>query len=154
MWMNNVNMALEPYGLHIDEYVIKDINELAPFLDIQFGFDDKGTLQTDLYVKPTDARSYLNYKSAHPNHIFSGIVYSQCLRLRRIINEQSRLSHRLDELCTAFSKSGYPKKMLDNISNKVKNMERKIASSEETSANTNLSVSFLSLEQMRNLQNQ
>ena len=82
-WMNLVNAALQPYGLLIDESIIKDVGEFVPFLDILFCFDINGDLQTDLYVKPTDARSYLNFGSAHPNHTFSGIVYSQCLRLTR-----------------------------------------------------------------------
>ena len=106
--------------------MIKEIDEFAPFLDILFCFDKNGQLQTDLYVKPTDARSYLNISSAHPKHIFSGIVYSQCLRLRRIINNQERLKQRLTELCQAFEKSGYPQKMLVKISSKVLNMQRNI----------------------------
>ena len=105
IWMNAVNHQLNPYGLHIDESTIKDINQFAPFLDIQFCFDFDGNLQTDLYVKPTDARSYLNFKSAHPQHVFPGIVYSQCLRLRRIINDNDRLKLRLEELCSAFGVS-------------------------------------------------
>ena len=77
-------------------------------------------------MKPTDARSYLNFKSAHPNHVFPGIVYSQCLRLRRIINDNSRLENRLKELCIAFEKSDYPRKLLDKISSKVLNMQRQL----------------------------
>ena len=88
-WMNAVNEALQPYGLFIDESLIKEIDEFAPFLDILFCFDKNGQLQTDLFVKPIDARSYLNISSEHPKHIFSGIVYSQCLRLRRIIQQRS-----------------------------------------------------------------
>ena len=114
-WINEVNQALLPYGLYIDESSIKDVGEYNPFLDVQFCFDVRGDLQTDLYVKPTDARSYLHYTSAHPNHTFSGIVYSQCLRLRRIINDEDRLSTRLDELSSAFEKSGYPQSMIANI---------------------------------------
>ena len=124
IWMNAVNHQLNPYGLHIDESTIKDINQFAPFLDIQFCFDFDGNLQTDLYVKPTDARSYLNFKSAHPQHVFPGIVYSQCLRLRRIINDNDRLKLRLEELCSAFQKSEYPTKLLKKIVEKVLNMER------------------------------
>ena len=125
-WLNAVNQALQPYGLLIDESVIKEIGEFAPFLDVLFCFDKNGQLQTDLFVKPTDARSYLNISSAHPKHIFSGIVYSQCLRLRRIINNQERLKQRLTELCQAFKKSGYPNQMLVKISSKVLNMQRTI----------------------------
>ena len=124
--MVKVNQALQPYGLYIDESMVKDVGTYAPFLDIQYCLDIDGNLQTDLYVKPTDARSYLNYMSAHPKHTFSGIVYSQCLRLRRIINNSDRLNSRLNELCIAFEKSGYPKDMLKNICDKVKNMPQRI----------------------------
>ena len=77
-------------------------------------------------MKPTDARSYLNFNSSHPKHVFSGIVYSQCLRLRRIINNKGRLEIRLKELCEAFEKSEYPTKMLNKISAKVLNMQRQL----------------------------
>ena len=99
------------------------------FLDIQFSFDQNKDLQTDLYVKPTDARSYLNFSSCHPNYVFSGNVYSQALRLRRIINCDQRLDHRLVELESDFKKSGYPEKMLKNIMKKVKSSERCLSSS-------------------------
>ena len=125
-WMNSVNNALRTFGLYIDESGIKDVDEFVPFLDILFCFDKEGNLQTDLHVKPTDARSYLNYRSAHPRHIFSGIVYSQCLRLHRIINNKDRLKNRLNELCVAFEKSGYPRKMLTEISDKVYKRNREL----------------------------
>ena len=95
-------------------------------------------------MKPTDARSYLHYTSAHPRHTFSGIVYSQCLHLRRIINDQDRLKSRLIELCSAFEKFGYPKNMLMNISTKVLNMSRqieRIQSTEESNSKPILVVS-------------
>jgi hypothetical protein len=41
-----------------------------------------------------------------------------------IINNNERLKTRLHELCTAFEKSGYPKKMLMNMSTKILNMRR------------------------------
>jgi hypothetical protein len=132
-WMKTVNAALSPYGLHIDEFVIKEINEFAPFLDIQFCFDSEGKLQTDLFTKPTDARSYLHFSSAHPKHVFPGIVYSQCLRLRRIINDDHRLKNRLAELTVAFKKSGYPQNLLQNIASKVQLLQRELE--RPTSAN-------------------
>ena len=75
---------------------------------------------------------------------FSGIVYSHCLRLRRIINDQDRLKSRLIEPCSAFEKSGYPKNMLMNISTKVLNMSRqieRIQSTEESNSKPILVVS-------------
>ena len=96
------------------------------FLDIKYCFDGDGNLQTDLYTKETDSRSYLSFSSAHPNHTFSGNVYSQSLRLRRIINSKDRLKTRLDELAESFKKAGYPTKMVTDITNKVLNSERDI----------------------------
>ena len=125
-WIVTVNEKLASIGLLIDEYTIKDPDEYVPFLDIQFCFDNNGTLQTDLYIKETDSRAYLNYFSSHANHTFSGIIFSQCIRLRRIINDDSRLSSRLDELKSSFLKAGYPKKMVENICNKVKNTPRSL----------------------------
>ena len=82
-------------------------------------------------MKPTDARSYLHFSSAHPRHTFSGIVYSQCLRLRRIINNPDRLAHRLNDFLAAFDKSGYPEPMLLSIRNKVQGMERQLQRTEQ-----------------------
>ena len=118
-WINSVNLALSPYGLLIDEFQIKENGSFVPFLDIMFCMDSNGSLQTDLYIKPTDSKSYLHFGSAHPNHVYSGIVYSQCLRLRRIINSKIRLGQKMKNLAEAFIKCGYPKAMVKNISDKV-----------------------------------
>ena len=60
-WINKVNLVLHKYGINIDEYKIGELGEFISFLDIMFCFDDNGKLQTDLYVKPTDARTYLQF---------------------------------------------------------------------------------------------
>ena len=125
-WINRVNTLIKPDGLYIDEYTIADKHEFVSFLDIQFTFDVDGKLQTDLYVKPTDSRSYLQFGSAHANHVYSGVVYSQCLRLRRIINCNDRLKFRIEEIKQCFYNSNYPKKMVNNISDKVLKMERRL----------------------------
>ena len=51
-------------------------------------------------------------------------MYSQCLRLRRIINSDDRLNFHLAEIREAFLAAEYPAQMVDNIINKVKNTER------------------------------
>ena len=55
--INQINEALQPYGLFIDESLIKEMAEVAPFLDILFCLDKNGKLLTDLIARPTDARS-------------------------------------------------------------------------------------------------
>ena len=132
-FISNVNSRLSNVGLNIDEFSIEDPGDFTCFLDIQFTFDDDGNLQTDLYVKETDSRSYLYFGSTHPNHVYSSITYSQCLRLRRIINDDDRLSKRIDELKECFLNSNYPKKMIENISSKVKKFERRLPTSRNTS---------------------
>ena len=123
-FINTVNQRIGTVGLNIDEHNIVDPSNYVAFLDIQFTFDQEGSLQTDLYVKPTDSRSYLQYGSTHPNHVFSAIVYSQSLRLRRIINNDTRLRGRLEELKEAFLNSNYPANMVNNIIAKVASLSR------------------------------
>ena len=63
---NKINIDLRKYGLNIkdDEWKIsKQHNDPIHFLDIQIWFDESGQLQTDLYIKPTDSRTYLNFNS-------------------------------------------------------------------------------------------
>ena len=119
--------------LCIDESSFKDPAVYNNFLDFLFCFDLSGILQTDLYTKETDSRSYLNFSSSHPNHTFSGNVYAQSLRLRRIINNQDRLRTRLNELAEAFKVAGYPEKMVMEITNKVLNLQRDISVKERDS---------------------
>ena len=86
-----------------------------------------------------EVRTYLQYGSADPTHIYdySGIIYSQCFRLRRIINSNSRLHIRIGpigELKQAFLNSKfYPKNMIQNISDKVLKMERKLPAPNKSS---------------------
>ena len=123
-WITLVNNKLAPFGLLIDESTICETNQFIPFLDIQFCFDSEGQLQTDLYTKPTDSRSYLNFASAHPRHTFQGIVYSGCFRLRRIINDQDRLEKRLKELGECFKSAGYPVHLIEKVTKKALQSER------------------------------
>ena len=136
-WLRMVNSEIGEQGLNIDESSLKNNSEFINFLDIQYCFNSDGELQTDLYIKETDSRSYLNFASAHPNYTFSGTVYSQCLRLRRIINDQERLRKRLEELGSHFKKAGYPDAMVQNITNKVLNSERDISIKEKNDRENN-----------------
>ena len=126
-WLNEINEGIGVLGLTIDESNFQEPTHYVNFLDINFCFDSDGHLKTDLYIKETDSRSYLNFSSAHPNHTFSGNVYAQSLRLRRIINSQERLKIRLNELADCFKKAGYPKNMVNEITTKVLNSERDIS---------------------------
>ena len=123
-WIASLNERLSTFGLNIDESTICPTNYFISFLDIQFCFDDSGNLQIDLYTKPTDSRAYLNFNSAHPSHTFSGIVYSGCFRLRKIINNHERLERRLKELGACFKNAGYPESLTKSAIQKALTSER------------------------------
>ena len=135
-WRKSVSSGLKNFGLTIKEsdwVVPTDEQTSINFLDIRFWFDDDFVLQTDLYQKPTDSRSYLHYSSCHPNYLFSGIVYTQGLRLRRIINSDARLTEQLDRLNADFRNCLYPKKLVDDIFSKIKKLPRNLAKTERCS---------------------
>ena len=96
-------------------------------MDVKFWFVQNNQVQTDLYQKLTDACHYFYFSSCHPNHVFSGIVYDQCLRLRKIINDEERLAEQLCRLKADFIKCRYPETLIDSIMKKVKSMERKLS---------------------------
>ena len=148
IWKNKISAEVYRFG----RLTIKESDWSTPevrwgpvnFLDIKFWFDRDQNLQTDLYKKPTDARHYLSFNSCHPDFIFSGTVYSQGVRLRRIINNHERLCIRLEELSNDFIKCNYPKKLIEDIFDKVKKMERVLAKKEKKEEQDDNSVMVVS----------
>ena len=126
-WKNELTSALNKYKLNVkneDWNIATESGSTVHFLDIKFGFDKDSHLKTDIYIKETDSRSFLDFNSCHPNHTFSSIVYSQAIRYRRIINDDNLLKTRLNELKFFFRLSNYPRKMINNIIDKVVNLPR------------------------------
>ena len=126
-WKTNLTQNLKQYNLTIkneDWNVAHNLGENVHILDILFGFGLDGMLTTDLYRKETDSRAFLHYSSCHPNHVFSGIVYSQAIRLKRIISREEVLITRLEELKEDFKASKYPNRLIENIFEKVMQLPR------------------------------
>ena len=131
IWSDQVNERLGDFGLSIKDspdikWDFKKPGEYTTFLDINYSFDLSSGLITDVNIKKTDARTFLHFSSYHPRQTFKSIVYSQCLRYRRIINEHIRLVRRLDELGKCFINSGYPKKMVSGIIDDVVTRKRSL----------------------------
>ena len=76
-----------------NEYSKADVN----FLDVNIKLID-GKLKTDLFVKPTDTRQFLDLTSCHPYDCKKGIPYSQALRLNRICSDKETLDRRCNDL--------------------------------------------------------
>ena len=56
------------------------------------------TFHTKLYTKPTYKNQYLHYHSEHPFHVKKAIPFSQAIRLRRIIDDESLFQEELRNL--------------------------------------------------------
>ena len=51
------------------------------FLNIELYINcEKKIIETKYYVKPTNQRLFLNFRSNHPNHVFKAIVYGMALQ--------------------------------------------------------------------------
>jgi hypothetical protein len=133
-WSDSVNEKLSKFGLSIKDNPDKEWDFQGPgepttFLDIRYCFEAGSGLFTDINIKATDAHTYLHFSSYHPRELFPSIVYSQCLRYRRIINDPMRLMRRLKELEGYFTNSGYPTKMvagiIDDAVKRPRNLEYK-----------------------------
>ena len=56
------------------------------FLDIQL-LVAQDKIITDIYLKPTDTRNYVHFKSCHPKHTLLNIQFNLARRLCTIIDE-------------------------------------------------------------------
>ena len=73
-----------------------------------------GSMETDLYTKPTDKYQYLHLlvSSCHPQHIKRAIPFSLALRLRRICSNPDNYKLRTNELINYLADRGYDKTFL------------------------------------------
>ena len=134
-WVQWLNGCTKPkYGI---EFTSRIGNEVE-FLDILISFDPLGNPITDLFVKPTDARRYLSPESCHPGHTFNSVVYSQGIRLRRIISNNEELLLRLYELADAFIISGYNRESVTRILNKIASKPRVLSYNKRNQENKNI----------------
>ena len=117
VWIVKIQEGLKEFGLEIT-YDITESHVYSVFLDVKYKFVD-GRLITDIYHKPTDAHSYLNFNSCHPRHMFRSIVHSQALRYRRIINDDQLLREGLHKLTGYFLDCGYPRSLVEPVIDSV-----------------------------------
>eukprot|EP00061_Rhincodon_typus_P002640 g18091.t1 len=59
-------------------------------------------LVTDVYFKPTDSHSYLEYTSSHPASCKNAIPYSQFLHLRHICSQDGAFHSRTSQMSSYF----------------------------------------------------
>ena len=89
------------------------------FLDILIYIEKNNTLQTTLYRKPTDQKSYLHAHSDHPKSLKRSIPYSQALRIKTICSTLSEYKKQ------NFIERGYEENILNDEIDKIDNIDQK-----------------------------
>ncbi|CAJ0942722.1 unnamed protein product [Ranitomeya imitator] len=87
------------------------------FLDTLVMTDIYGNLSTDLYSKPTDLNSLLDYDSFHPRRMINSIPKSQIHRVHKIVSDPSLKAQRTTEMQSKFQNRGYPPQVLNLTQN-------------------------------------
>ena len=79
------------------------------FLNVELFINrEKRILETKYYVKPSNQRLFLNYRSNHPDHIFKGVVYGMALQGLMINSRKEWNLEYLLELREKFLQQEYP----------------------------------------------
>ena len=89
------------------------------FLDLTIYLDNENKIHHKLFIKPTDARSYLNTNSFHPKHVISSIPFSQMIRVIKRNTDEDSCVEDLNVLKDDLIKSGYNREVLENIQKKA-----------------------------------
>ncbi|CAJ0949979.1 unnamed protein product [Ranitomeya imitator] len=82
------------------------------FLDTLLIKNERGTLSTDIFTKPTDTNNLLHYTSCHPSSTKNSLPRSQFSRIRRIVSDTNLIPTRLEEMAQKFKNRQYPRELL------------------------------------------
>ena len=102
-------------------YSKEDIN----FLDTTVFKNERKTLSTKLYTKPTDRPGYIHSKSYHPKSQIKNIPYGQAVRAKRISTEKHDLEIALEKIKKNFVSRGYKQQDIDDQFKRINDLERK-----------------------------
>ena len=77
---------------------------------------------TNVYVKSTNVRQYVEYSSCHPKSCKNGIPYSQGKRYRRIISNDKKFEESILQLRDFFLERNYPASIVDEALGNVSSL--------------------------------
>ena len=104
LFVEKLNVATAPFGIKFGDYQIgREVN----FLDVKLFLDEDGLIQYRLYRKETDARTYLNPASFHPEHVFKSVIFSQMIRVIGRNSTPETCTEDLEELRDDLVRSGH-----------------------------------------------
>jgi hypothetical protein len=100
-----------------------ECSESVVFLDVTTNITE-GRLTTTMYVKPTDSCRYLNRRSFHAPHTFSGIPFSQFRRAAVICSDTNRREQCIERMVSKFRDSGYSEEELRIPAERARGLDR------------------------------
>ena len=83
------------------------------FLDISITRDHTGTLDTNIYRKPTHSERYLNFKSEHPLEHKFAVVNALTHRATSLIRDENKKRMELKHIQNVLTLNGYPNWLLN-----------------------------------------
>lgn len=113
------------------------------FLDMLV-YKSGNRLETDLFVKETDRNNLLRYDSNHPRLMVDSLPWSQLLRVRCIVSDESKVDERLEVMCNKFLHRGYPGRLVDEYRTQTRVVQRSSLLSPKSSTNKGTRISFVS----------
>ena len=92
---------------HSIKFDFKFSKKKIEFLDFLVYKDHNNHLQTTLYKKPIDRKSYPHAKSAHPLSLKKSIPYRQALRIKRVCSIFDEYKKHSNGFVKRFVEKGY-----------------------------------------------
>ena len=94
-------------GGRVNKFTLKgEVGKTVDFLDITVSLEN-GSLETSVFIKPTDSKRYLNRRSDHTTHTFGGIPFSQFRRAVVISSNDGERQKSVEYMEKKFIDSGY-----------------------------------------------
>ena len=125
--LTELNTFVEHLNSRVD--TIKFTHETSvkavSFLDVTVKLNN-GSLETDLYCKPTDSHDYLLYSSAHPQKCKDSIPYSQFVRIRRLCTHVEDYDGHIFTLAAHFRRREYPPDLIMEAALAARRLDRSI----------------------------
>ena len=90
-----------------------ECNGMLPFLGIQL-LNRSPQIETKVYVKPTNSGLLLHYQSHVDNRYKKGLLRTMLDRAHRLSSSWTHFSDECDRLKTVFSRSKYPKHLVNS----------------------------------------
>jgi hypothetical protein len=111
MWLEIQEDMNSWFGL---EWVCTDLTTSVYFMDLTITIAD-GRLETTLFEKAQNLYLYIPPHSSHPRGVFTGLIFGQVLRIRRLCSKQSDAGGQIKQFFTRLLARGHTREFLQPL---------------------------------------